>query len=397
VRKEDVPVSTDGYTRPSFEELLQRIVRRAHATVSPGLDFSAGSPLGEVTRILVDIVDEALGDVEVCYNAMDRDKAGAFLLDALGKITLTHRRGEAPSEVNASCTLTAGTTLLAGTHFAALASDPDVRATPKEDFTAPSTGTFPVRFRAEQAGPIEIPAGDLTVVATAVTGWTAVTNDDPGFPGHLADEDPLYRLRQEQELSAGGSGTPEAQKAAIAALDGVVTVIVNENVDDARDANGLPGHSTEAIIWDNSGGADDDEIAQTILAKKAGGAKVFGIGSSGTAKDANGADVTVPFTRSAELEIYLTYTVTRGPKYVGDTEFKARIEKEANALHGNGDDVGHARLQGLPFELGLGIAAVPSPTLTLGLSVSPVGTADIPVTVRKIARFSTLRIVVNSS
>lgn len=392
-----MPVTASGLIRPSVEEIFNRIRDKARAGISATLDFTVPAPLGVLASIWAEMLGEAYEALQVAYDGFDRDKTENVLLDALGKLTGTPRRGAAYTEVNTTCTLTAGTALLADTHFAAVSSNPDIRATPKENFTAPTTGSHAVRFRAETTGPLVVPAGELTVIATPVTGWTGITNFDPGFPGHVSDKDPLFRLRQEAELAQGGSATPAAQEAAIAEVAGVQTVKVLENEDDAVNSDGLPGHSTEAIIWDNSGGADDNEIAQAIWGSKAGGCQVHGVGSSGTANDANGNPKTVPFTRSTELEVYLTYNVTRTDKYVGDTAFKAEIEKAANAIHGSGDDVGYLRMRALPFELGLGVASVPSPTLTLGLTASPVATDDIPVTIRQIARFAaTPRIVVNS-
>jgi hypothetical protein len=292
--------------------------------------------------------------------------------------------------------LDAGTTLEAGTHFAAVVDKPAIRATPKVTFTAPSTNLYTIRFRAETTGPIEFEANTLQVIATAVNGWTSVNNPLDGIPGHLVYDDPEYRLLQEAELANTGSTTPDAEEANLRQVAGVAAVKVLENDTDVVDGNGLPPHSTEALVWDNGGGATNNAIAQMIWdAGKAGGIRAYGQ-SSGTAVDLNGDSQIVNFTRLEELTVYLVFELEPKSGYVGDVAFAEKIAERANQFYGQGDDVIAEAIRSLPFDSGLNLGVGDLISFSLGFSPSPIGTANLPVGVRQIARFDAARIDVTS-
>jgi uncharacterized phage protein gp47/JayE len=392
-----MPLTANGLQRPSASELLEQVAAESRSNVSPGLDFGASSPLGKLTRILIGQVDKAYQVLERSLTGIDRDKATGVLLEAIGKLTGTPRGAAEYTEVDARCTLAVGTTLLAATHFASVDGNPDIRCTPKEDFTAPSSGVHLIRFRAEKTGPVEFAPDTLRVIATPVNGWVDVNNPNAAIPGQRLDDDARYRQRQQEELGASGSSAPACETAALERVPGVVAALVLENVNDAEDDNGLPPHSTEAIIWDNGGGATSAAIAQAVWDHgKSGGIRLWGQ-TSAVAVDENGDSQAVNFTRASARSVYLSYTIVAGDSF-SEAAFKVEIARRANELFGMGATVVAAVLESLPFESSLndgeGLGVEDRIAFTLGFTSSPAGTGNLAIGIREIARFDASRIAV---
>lgn len=385
-----MPVTAQGFERPTVLELFQEVVDEVHATVSDQIDYTPPAPLAVIDGIRANQLGKGYEALEVAYGAFDPDTAENFLLLAICKLSGTEFHGATPTAVLCQCSLAAGTQLLAGTHFAAVSGSPDIRATPKANFTAPTTSSFPILFVCEQTGPIPISLNTLTVIATALTGWTAVNNPSDGILGQVADTDATLRTRRETELAASGSSSVDAIAADVERVDGVQSVLVLENVTSTVDANGLPPKSFEVVLWDGGGGALDDALAQTIWNTKPGGIQPFGGAGSGTALDRNGKAQPVAFTRSTQKTVYIEYTLTVDGTFDADA-FKLAVTTAANAAHKTDTDVLFARMNSIAFPL-QGVVNVLG--IKLGFAPSPTLSADLPITLREIARFDVGRITV---
>lgn len=381
-------VTAEGFSRPSVQELLALIEADQRAGISPTLDLSTESVLGQNNGIFAQHLGKAWEALEAAYNGFDPERAENDQLTSLSKLSGTERRGASSSILEGvEVALDVGTTLIAGTHFAHVTGKPDVRFTPRENFTAPSTGTFFRDFEAEETGPIQVADSTLTVIATPVVGWSSVTNPSSAVPGRNIDTDADLRLRREAALAITGSSTTDAIRADVLAVENVTSVQVFENYTDATDANGLPPHSFEVVLFDDAG-ADDDAVAQAIWDSKAGGIRPYGA-VSGTALDANGDPHTVPFSRASEIAIWVEYDVTPRDGYVGDAAFELAVVAALNASMGTGDDVGEWDVSDAAHGLGCKVRNV-----RFGTSASPTTETDVAIAVREIARFDTARVTV---
>lgn len=383
-------VTATGFERPTVLELKKQFEDDQRAEISASLDLSTDTVIGQINGIFARHLGIAWEAIETVYHGFDPDAAEDFLLIALCKLTGTPQRPASQSEVDCVVDLDGGATLLAGDSFGSINGRPDVRWTPKADYTAPSDGMHTVRFVAENTGPVVGATGTITVIATPVVGWNSITNPGDATLGRVIDSDATLRTRREQQLTRAGSSTVDAIAADLEALEDMETVTMFENVTDLPDGNGLPPHSFEAVVFDN-GAIGNNLIAQTIWNTRPAGIEPFGT-LSGSAVDAENVIRSVPFSRSAEQTVYLTFTMATGASYVGDSAFKTAIVTKCNAIFGTTDDVIAARVGALPFELGLGVTDQ-SP-VKLGLAPSPAGTSNIPIGARQIARFDTARIVI---
>lgn len=394
----DFGVTPQGFVLKTLQDILAEIERDQLANISPLLDVSADSPNGQNNGIIARALAELHEIAQVAYNGFDRDKAEDDSLISLAKLTGTVKRGATFSRVKCTLVFDQATLLESGTHFAHLDGNPDVRFTPEADFAAPAAGTFAdVIWRAENTGPVSAPAHTLTVIATAVVGWDSIDNPLDASLGAPADTSETLRLRIEEDLAATGSSTVDAIRAdVLQAKDSlgsefVQSCVVFENTGDGTDANGLPPHSFEVLVFDGDSPSptQNDIIAQVIWNGKPAGIRPFG-SQTGNAVDDLGVTQIVSFSRVVEQQVYLAYDLVTGTGYAGDAAAKVFIADQANAAFNAADeDVLYTRLVGIPYAITGVIRVV---TMTLGFAPSPTLSNDLPIGVRELARFDTTRI-----
>ncbi len=389
----DFGIIPEGWRAKTLRDILSEIEADQKAEIDALIDVSPVSPDGQRNGIAARqfaLGWELVGEI---YEAFDPDKAEGDLLISLCKLSGTVPHGASKSEVSTTCNLDSGTVLEPDVAFASVLGKPTVLFSPKESFTAPSTGTHTVKFLAVAAGPEQAPAGQLTVIQTSIPGWNSITNALDAKAGSPADTNETLRARREAELAAAGSTSVKGIRADILAIDvdgerPVQQCRVLENVKSVVDVEtGLPPHSIEVILLDLPT-VDDDVIAQVIFESGAGGISKVGT-TSGTAVDEQGTEYTIGFSRPIEIPIYLTYDLETSSSYAGDPAFKEYVAAALNTRHTSGDDV-------LWWTCMLA-SAFPGVTnvisLKLGTSPSPAASTDIAISYRQQARFDTTRIV----
>jgi len=387
-------VVATGFSRPSVQELLDLIEADQRAEISQTLDLSTESVLGQVNGIIANQLGTAWEALEAVHDGNDPDRAEDDAATSLAKITGTDREGASKSLLvgphAVTVSLTSGTVLQAGIHFAHVSGKPDVRFTPRADFTAPATGNFLLDFESENTGPVQAPAFTLTIIATPVVGWSFVNNDNDATPGRTADDDQDLFIRREQALALSGSSGTAQIRADVLAVENVTSVQVFENYTDATDAQGLPPKSFQVVLFDDAG-ADDDAVAQAIWGSKPGGIEPIGT-ETGIATDRNGTPQVMRFSRAAAVLMYLEYDITPLADYVGVAAFKLAIASALNSTKGTGSAVAKWDLNDAAHGLGAKILNV-----RFGIAPAPLTDTEVAISQLSIARFDTGRILVNGA
>jgi hypothetical protein len=104
--------------------------------------------------------------------------------------------------------------------------------------------------------------------------------------------------------------------------------------------------------------------------------------------DENGDDVTEHFSRFTERQIYLEFDLEVDADF-DDADFKLAVATAANATFTGGKAVLVARL----IAIALGQEHVEDvAAVRLGFTASPVGTSNLAIGIREIARFDTARV-----
>lgn len=275
-----------------------------------------------------------------------------------------------------------------------ISSNTLVSADPAPVSVTPSTLTAGVaqgivNLTAVTPGPTIANAGTLTVIATPITGWTAVLNPTDASVGRLVESDNVYRARMDQELQIAGAGTVEAIRSRLLQVTGVTSVVVFENVTDIDDANGLPPHSFEAFV---QGGSVAD-IGNAIWEVKPAGIKSFGT-IPFTITDSQGQVHTVNFSRPQEIDIYMIVTITPDENYPtnGDEIVAQALVDYINAL---GQGVSIIVIPKLISSLA-SIPGIEDAQILIGTAPAPTLSNNIPVAINQISKADTSRTQVNS-
>jgi uncharacterized phage protein gp47/JayE len=390
-------IDAGGLQIKTIEEILSELSTQQKAEIDSALNTAADEPIGQLNGIFAAQLREAWEVIQVAYNGFNPDAAEGFLLEKLSALTGTLREGATKSTVSLSCNLNLGTTLQAGVHFSNVAGDPDNRWTPAEDYTAPGAGAQAVDFEAETAGAVTANAGTITVISTPVVGWNSCTNPLDATIGKEIDLDAELRQRREEELRATGSATVDAIRSDVLADEDVLQCSVFENTSNVVDANGLPPKSIEVVLFDGSPPVlSNNEIAQLIFDTKPAGIETFGL-ESGTATDSLGVFHTIKFSRPNErqvwIEMFVKVDIATG--YAGAAALEAALValNTSNLLQGR--DVIAARLVEVAMSFD-GIFDMTSPP-QLGFAPAPVGTSNLTIGMREIARLDTSRITINET
>lgn len=373
-------------------------------TGQPNLDLSSTSPLGQVLGVMAEREVKRQQVTRDVYNSRHPGRATGDALVQLALVTGTVKRGTTKSVVGTVVTLTAGTTLPAGSR-ANVDGDPIAVFETLGDVTNSSgvTDDLAVEMTAVgDGGPVRALSGTLTIINTPVSGWLAVTNPFDAELGLNTETDPELRFRREVELRSQGSTIVTAIAADVEEVEGVVKVVAFENKTSTDGVNDILAHSFEIVVWDgDTQDASDNAIAQAIFdAAPAGIAATnsgLGTNESGTAIETqSGDEFTIDFSRPLVKTLYLEYDLTVDADVYpidGDTQVKAAAVAFVNARLSVGDDVIATAL----YSPAYGIAGVLDVIeVRLGYTASPAGVGNLTAGSREIVRADTSRVVVTS-
>lgn len=379
-------VTPEGFVGKTVEDILLSLEESQRSLVSSSIDTSSYNPLGQINGIFASHLREVWEAAEEEYAAWDPDSASDDGLANVSAITGTLRKDATASRVLCNITINAGA-YAAGSLVANVDGNPDARFQNVEDLVFGVSGLQTgVLFQATSTGPTEAPAGLLTLISVPVPTWTAITNPLDATPGDDIEGDPALRERRVVELATAGSATTRAIAAALSALEGMESVTILENRTNVINADGVPPHSIEAVIYDGTPAAiaDDDLIAQAIYDNLAAGIGTVGL-LSGIATDGSGNDQPISFTRVTTKDVWIEMDVTGT---VGSADVEAAIVALDQAID---QDVVVKRLEGAVISLP---GAEDITSTVLGFTIAPVGTTNLAIGKREIAIFDATRITI---
>lgn len=379
-------LSGTGFEIETIEEIVGDISSAMRTKISPTVDTSAQSVLGQLAGIYAEREYNlwvAVRDVLVAFTVAGA--TGQALTD-LCILTGVLRLSATKSRVTATVNLNGGVTLPAGSQARVTSADVSFETIADVTNAGGSPADVAVVMEAVETGAVRANAGTLTEIVTPVVGWNSITNALDADMGQDDESDTALRLRRETELRIQGSGSIDAIQADVSRIDGVISARATENTG---------AHTFNVVIWDGDpSSADDDEIAQAIWDSKPAGIESTG-SDTGTAVDINGLDRTVAFDRAEELEVYITFNIVTDP----DTFPVDGVAQLKDAVVAFGDltlTVGGTAYTTKLYAPAYGIAGVVDvSSIRIGTSPSPAFSNNINPFPDQIVRFDTSRIVVN--
>lgn len=253
------------------------------------------------------------------------------------------------------------------------------------------TAYVEVDASAIDTGPVEFPSFTINRIFTPVVGWQGVGNALDFEVGTDVESDESLREARRANLSAPGTGTLDAIRAALLDIDGVIAATVFVNPLDVVDADGIPAHSIEALVR----GGEDQDIYDCLLANVAAGVYTHG-NTAGTATDSEGTAHAMRFTRPEEIEIYVAITLEYDALLYpedGDDQVAAAIVEFGDA-QATGKDAVAWSIGSCAREVD---GTLKVTVCDIDIAPAPATSADIVITKRQLAVFDTSRIDITST
>lgn len=312
-------LTENGFLRPSYNDLLDACEVKAKELFGSSVNLSVRSPLGIFLRIFTWFAGLAWQLAEDVYNSGFVDTSTGVSLVRLG--AFIGIRLLAAQKATGYLTITGdpGADVYAG--FIVQAKN-NQRFVTLEDVTIGEDGTASVPIQAYEAGPEgNVDAGAIDTVITPLAAAMSVTNPEATAGGRDRETYQEFRERYYQSVDKAGGCNTDAIRAQLLETEGVANAVVWENDTDETDADGLPPHSIEAIVY----GGTDAAVAAAIHLRKAAGIQTYGT-TSAQILDASGRLRVICFSRPTAVPIYVRISgLVTDSGYLGDDTLRDAI------------------------------------------------------------------------
>lgn len=326
-------IKPQGVFIPDTANLQQEVEHEYKTTFGADLVVTPDTPQGVL--IAQETLSRAgvLSIIAQFSNQINPNVSEGVWLDAL--LALTGSRREQSTKTFVENVVLSGvpSSIIPAGALAALSVAPYEQFELTTSILIDAGGTGIGTFRAINSGSIVCDANQLTQIITAAIGWEAVNNPDAAtYTGTETESDEQARSRRRNTLAANAVTTSEAIISGLYLLDGVRSVSYLENRTNAPvviDGVNLVAHS----IWACVDGGSDQQIAETLLAKKSCGSNWNGSVTENVTDPWSGQVYPVQFERPTDVPIMIRVTV-RASGGVADpiTTVRKAIMDYANGL-----------------------------------------------------------------
>lgn len=271
----DINITEQGIELPEVQDILTGVLKDFNEAFGGNLNIqNVATPQGLLSADITHYI--ALKNAQLAFlTAMfDPSTSQGRWLDALAQIYFIQRKKATATVVTCQCIGVAGYTLPAGS----LAQDTNGNIYASTGVAVfQSNGIANVEFQCQTLGAIDCPAGALSRIYRAVTGWDAITNLTAGKIGTNQETDRAFEQRRYDSVAQNSSGPIQALRGAVASLDGVTDVFVTENNTSETIIYGATNYSLlpHSVYVGVVGGTDQD-IAEAIFRRKNGGSNMNG-------------------------------------------------------------------------------------------------------------------------
>lgn len=320
----DFGLSGDGFLAPRQSDFLTAIRDRIEANLTAlGYtempDWERDDFMGQVTEAMSYMLGE-LGDMaQAVYDARSVANATGLQLSNLALIVGVTRQVETYSTAIVTATGTDGTYIAPGKTVQIGTDGARWTVTDGGTIGAVTSGEVDLTVRAEEGGPVIATAGQIDTIVTPVSGWTAVTNDDPADPGQARETDAQLRARRLQALQTAGGGNTNAIRGALLDLDIVSGATVIDNPTNAAatiDGITVAAYGVAAVVSPNTLGTDDQETVAAAIYGKLGAGTATSGSTSATVTKGDGRSETINFTMAADTAVTVAYVLELEAGYI---------------------------------------------------------------------------------
>lgn len=351
-----------GLTMDAYADILTTFIELAIDWKGESISTDEQELLGHLIRNNALVLGEINEIVQEVHDQTSVANSTGTRLDNLMALVGIERQSNAKSTATLTITVTKATTIPAGS-LARTATK--VYFATDSDLVFVGAGSNTVAATCTEDGDNNAAIGEISIIATTVNGWSAVTNTAAAIPGRYRETSADLKERHTIAVATSGDRDAASIFEAVTAVTGVSRARVEE------DYTSVTPVSVYVI-----GGADAD-IAEAI-----DGQLTIGIGTAGTTAvvvyDETIAQAkTINFTRATNETHYISMTLTKNVSLYpadGDIQIRGFLTALYDGL-GIGENVQYLSLPGAILQ----VPGVTINALYLGTAPSPTGEVDIIV------------------
>lgn len=323
-------ITEQGYIRRTYQEVLDGKIQKAKELFGEDIDTRDITPLGKYLRINAYDQADTEETAEMLYYSIFPHTATGASLDRLCPTVGIKRRAATPSRYTVKVIGEAGETVPVGF---LVATETGMQFYNISDVTIGNDNTCEIVVECVVAGGDgNVSPQDITVIVNP----SAEVNDIEGVAcisaGTAEEDDVSLRARYDQAQAGAGACSKAAIEAALTRIEGVQSAYVFANEEDTT-VGGIPPHRIASYV---QGGEDKhQEIAETILAKKAFGIKTHGA-ESVVLDLGNGETYTVFFSHTENINTYISIKIRTNVHFGGEKSEAEIINNVVTAINSLG-------------------------------------------------------------
>lgn len=266
--------TSTGVDIPDEDQILDGYFADLDQSFGGGVNLELTSPQGQLAQSASAIIGNKNDQIAYVANNIDPDRAEGRWQDAIGRIYFIERIAATGTVVVGRCFGLVGTVVPAGS------AAQDVNGyiyNTTADVTIDSSGYADAIFQNSTLGPIACPIGELNRIYTAVNGWDSVNNLSAGSEGTNVEGRAEFEARRRASVALNARGTPQAIRASVLDVEGVIDAYVYDNFESSPVTIGSTNYEIpEKTTYICVAGGNQDDIAIAIYESKSLGSNLTG-------------------------------------------------------------------------------------------------------------------------
>lgn len=389
-------LTDSGFKRKTYSDIIVDLETRVKELYGDNVNLSERSPLGLFLKVIAWVTSILWQLAEKIYYSAYVDDSEGVQLDKVARNIGVIRRGSRQA---------IGALLVTGNEGTVISKDnliigtkDNITFTPSDTVTIGPSGNIEIPIIAVTAGASgNVPANTITEIITPLAGLQSVTNQDPTKEGRNSETDKEFRERYYSSIARAGASTIDSITASLLDVEDVRTAIVLENTSNEIDSDGRPPKSIQCYVL----GGTKKLVAEAIFFTKPAGIETYGEEVE-TVTDLSGRDHVIKFSYALVKSIFIKIDLIRNNKYRhnGDLLIKSEIIKyiggyDSDGQLYNGLNIGQDVIFTKLVNAISKVDGVEDFTLTIGLSIDGLQSANIEIQPVEVAETSLDRIVIN--
>ena len=314
-------ITDEGFVMKPREVILAELIVSFTTAHGDTFDTDPSSPDGQHIGIIADAIYESWLREEASYNQFIPSKVFGQRLDDLVEFNGVRRIRDKATEAVVSLDGLVGLSVPAGS---IVKTEDGIKFATKNTVQLPAL----VTVVCTELGAIRVGALEINVIdtASAIEGWTSVSNAEAAITGIVRQTDPELKVTRSKSTISRGTSDVDAIYQALAVLN-LNQVFILDNDTSLVLGTGQPANSINVVVE----GGNVLDIAKAIFDNKTGGVPAWGTVNT-TVLDKKGHPHNIGISRPTRVPLGLEVTIARrsdAPSNAKDL-IKAALVREVN-------------------------------------------------------------------